>query len=498
MNDSLKTSLDRLRLIETAAGDVRDVAGTAALGAKGTQLGGSLLNKTGLATAGKVAGKAAKFVPYAGAAFSAADAVNRAQLGDTTGAALSGAGAIPFIGIPAIAAQAIRDKYNTGSWMPDDEEITKAYGTPTQPSVQTQPKTTPDAQPTTKPATVPTTKLKYDPKVKAIQDKILAKDPNALPKYGADGKLGPETQDAMKRFGITAESQNKGIAMHDSNKLSELKARLNYLEENNQQLDEGPVGSLFRRAGGRLLRRGGAGGAAGAAGTARRSAFDPQARARARARQRAPGGAAGAAQQRAPGGAAGAAQQRGAVRAATSIAARSPAGAARVLAAANNIPWLKRALQGLGILGGAMTAYELYKYLNPDEQEKLSDEPITTQPAGAGPEPDAGDDKPNAAKPSAADAATVASTDPTDVLGQDSQEKNFNSNQIQSLMLKAIDELNSLAKSLESENDPTSISLMGEYNGLLKRLEKAGFKPKLAESIEDVYKRLVIARSRKI
>lgn len=43
---------------------------------------------------------------------------------------------------------------------------------------------------------------KFDPKVKELQDRILAKDPNALPKYGADGRMGSETRAAMQRLGI--------------------------------------------------------------------------------------------------------------------------------------------------------------------------------------------------------------------------------------------------------------------------------------------------------
>jgi hypothetical protein len=39
--------------------------------------------------------------------------------------------------------------------------------------------------------------LPVDPKVKALQDAILAVDPGALPKYGADGRMGTETQTAM-------------------------------------------------------------------------------------------------------------------------------------------------------------------------------------------------------------------------------------------------------------------------------------------------------------
>lgn len=43
---------------------------------------------------------------------------------------------------------------------------------------------------------------KFDQTVKDIQDRILAKDPKALLKYGADGILGPETRTAMTRLGI--------------------------------------------------------------------------------------------------------------------------------------------------------------------------------------------------------------------------------------------------------------------------------------------------------
>ncbi len=48
----------------------------------------------------------------------------------------------------------------------------------------------------------PRKSAKFDPKVKALQDRILAKDPKALPRYGADGIMGPETRGAMQRLGI--------------------------------------------------------------------------------------------------------------------------------------------------------------------------------------------------------------------------------------------------------------------------------------------------------
>jgi hypothetical protein len=47
-----------------------------------------------------------------------------------------------------------------------------------------------------------------NPTIIQIQKKILAKDPNALPKFGADGRMGTETQTAMKKYGITMESKS--------------------------------------------------------------------------------------------------------------------------------------------------------------------------------------------------------------------------------------------------------------------------------------------------
>jgi len=42
--------------------------------------------------------------------------------------------------------------------------------------------------------------IPVDPKVKAMQDEILAKDPKAFPKFGADGKLGSETAAVMAKY----------------------------------------------------------------------------------------------------------------------------------------------------------------------------------------------------------------------------------------------------------------------------------------------------------
>jgi len=48
--------------------------------------------------------------------------------------------------------------------------------------------------------TVPQPNLKFDAEVQKMQNAILQKDPNALPKYHADGKLGPETIGAMQKY----------------------------------------------------------------------------------------------------------------------------------------------------------------------------------------------------------------------------------------------------------------------------------------------------------
>ena len=53
------------------------------------------------------------------------------------------------------------------------------------------------------PPMTPVEKLKnipIDPKVKELQREILKKDPNALPKFHDDGKLGPETAAAMAKY----------------------------------------------------------------------------------------------------------------------------------------------------------------------------------------------------------------------------------------------------------------------------------------------------------
>lgn len=76
-----------------------------------------------MALGSKALGKA---LPMVGAGLQAQDTINRANLGDTPGAMIAGAGMVPALSIPSMAVQAARDKYKTGSWFPDDSEITKS------------------------------------------------------------------------------------------------------------------------------------------------------------------------------------------------------------------------------------------------------------------------------------------------------------------------------------------------------------------------------------
>jgi hypothetical protein len=111
---AISKTVDTTTPYSTAA----DVAGVAGLGAAGLSMAGKI--------APKVAGLAAKTLPGLNVAYQGADALRRASIGDTTGSAISAAGAIPALGIPAVAAQALRDKYRTGSFFPSDEELKAA------------------------------------------------------------------------------------------------------------------------------------------------------------------------------------------------------------------------------------------------------------------------------------------------------------------------------------------------------------------------------------
>lgn len=219
MNNSVGDSLNKIRLIESPTTAAAPVAAKA---------GGKILGKV---------------IPGAGAALGAYDAANRLKAGDKTGAAIAGitgaASMIPGIGTGAAllgtGIQAARDKFRTGSWLPDDEQIAAAAkgqpaqaaaapAAPAQPAVQVPPG--------------------GDPKVFALQQQLIAKGA----KIKADGKMGPGTQAAMKQFpGVQLSSKinkSKGTYMSESDKIAALRARLEQID--NPQINENPLSALAK------------------------------------------------------------------------------------------------------------------------------------------------------------------------------------------------------------------------------------------------------------
>jgi len=116
----------------------------------------------------------------------------------------------------------------------EDQMKAKAQAPATTPAAA--PATTPAAAPAAEPAAAPaagnsTANIPYDPKVKELQRKILAKDPQALPKFGDDGKLGPETKAAMAKY--------PEFALQESISLSTaLIESFGYTVEKKDQIDE--------------------------------------------------------------------------------------------------------------------------------------------------------------------------------------------------------------------------------------------------------------------
>ena len=172
-----------------------------------------------------------RFIPGVGAAIGAYDAYNRAKQGDWAGAGLSALGGaaslVPGVGTAAslgiAGAQALRDKQRTGSYLPGDDEIAAAVtkDKQAQPAQAAAP-----AAPAAKPAVQAPPGA--DPKVLALQKQLIAKGA----KIAADGKMGPQTQAAMKQFAV-AESI-KESNMSESEKIAALRLKL-------QQLEEGPL-----------------------------------------------------------------------------------------------------------------------------------------------------------------------------------------------------------------------------------------------------------------
>lgn len=218
---SVATSLQKIRLIESQSIEEASVSATPVAAKAG----------------GKILGKV---LPGAGAALGAYDAANRLKAGDKTGAAIAGltgaASMIPGIGTGAAllgtGIQAARDKWRTGSWLPDEEQIASAA------KGQTAAPAPVVAQPA---AQVP---VGGDPKVFALQQQLIAKGA----RIKADGKMGPMTQAAMKQFpGIQLAgkiNKSKGTYMSEAEKIASLRARLEQID--NPQINENPLGALAK------------------------------------------------------------------------------------------------------------------------------------------------------------------------------------------------------------------------------------------------------------
>jgi hypothetical protein len=147
---------------------------------------------------GSAAGKlVSRVLPGVGLVVGTMDAIDRAKKGDWTGAGIAGLAAVMSLGGPLTAGASLglgaynlyRDHSSKEGEKPEGGAETPAPGTE---PVNTQP---------TKGGPAP------DPEIQAMQKKILAKDPNALPKYGADGRMGPETQAALAKYVMSTESQ---------------------------------------------------------------------------------------------------------------------------------------------------------------------------------------------------------------------------------------------------------------------------------------------------
>jgi hypothetical protein len=221
--NTISDSLNKIRLIESQ--QLTEAPATTVAAPVAAKTGGKLLGKV---------------LPGAGAALSAYDANNRLKAGDKTGAAIAGitgaASLIPGIGTGAAilgtGIQAARDKWRTGSWLPDDEQVAAAAAKD-QPAQAAAPAAPADpAQPKVQ---VPPG---GDPKVFALQQQLIAKGA----KIKADGKMGPMTQAAMKQFpGIQLAgkiNKVKGTVMSESEKIAALRAKLFELDAPAEQLNE--------------------------------------------------------------------------------------------------------------------------------------------------------------------------------------------------------------------------------------------------------------------
>ena len=395
MKDPILESLNAIRKLEST-----EVLNEAAAAAPVAQ------------AAGKGIGR---FIPGVGAALGAYDAYGRAKQGDWAGAGLSALGGaaslIPGVGTAAslgiAGAQALRDKQRTGSYLPSDDEIAGAVAK----DAAAKPTAT-AAAPTQATPTPPGA----DPKVLALQKQLIAKGAKNIDgtPLVADGKMGKNTQAAMKQFpGVAVAEQNKGNDMSESQKIAELMSRLTQIESQPQVSEAGALSALgkgiskFRQGMSTGFNKG-----AMSAGTAARAGTANKA-----------GNVVGRVGKAAV-------NNRGTVGLATGAAA----GAAGMAALAGNS-------------GGAAAAAA------PDQSDAETAR-LARQNAAAAPKPAAGaGNKPaagagNKPAPAAAPAATAnAGPDKADV-----------------------DALNAMAAELENSQDPADVALMQRYNGIINAI----------------------------
>ena len=200
--------------LQSGNGIAKQTSGLGNLPAAEKQIASNLASK-GIKTvapdAAKMALKAgagklfSKLIPGLGLVVGTLDAIDRAKKGDYVGAGMAGLSAVLSLGGPLTAAASMgldaanmaRDYNKTGDAFGGAPDMNNPQPTPTKPNQGGNP---------TAPA---------DPKVQELQKRILAKDPNALPKYGADGRMGPETQAAMTRLGISESNKSLAETMKD-------------------------------------------------------------------------------------------------------------------------------------------------------------------------------------------------------------------------------------------------------------------------------------------
>lgn len=189
-DDYVEPPESTLNKARTAAG-MAGLALTPALAAQTVGAGANALSKPAVAaSAAKLAGNlGGRLLPAAGAATSGLSAAYRAKMGDYTGSAIDAAsGAASFVpglgtagAILGIGTNLVRDRYNTGSFFPTDEEMLKAYSKkPDAQVAQAAKSTAPAAAPTAKSAAATTNTKGSWQEIYNLNKTIIGANPNLI------------------------------------------------------------------------------------------------------------------------------------------------------------------------------------------------------------------------------------------------------------------------------------------------------------------------------